>query len=345
MGNTKDTWMQAAATSAQGALGIGIQRIGAKYDRKQQLKTQEAMMGLQMKGEREMMAEQQRLALEMWEKTGVGGQMEQLKKAGLNPGLIYGMGGAGGATTGPGGSPAVSGGQAPYVDTTGMGIQLGIAAAQMGLIKAQTEKTKAEATKIEGVDTTKGAAEIENLAALTKNEQLKGTLMGIQARIDEARAKVAEGTVEELIFTATAIMTKTQEEAQQGKVKTFVDQATANTIVDTVKMQLATLIVQKGLMEAQTTTEKGKPAVQTAEIDLLYEQAQGIVRQGVQKWRSMEMEGREMGIKEEQELREELKASGLSNEYVDKVVDFIILRKVLGGDSGHKPVTGFGPKK
>ena len=45
-------WIQAGAQAAGSSTALGMQRLGANYDRKQQLKTQEAMMGLQMKYDR-----------------------------------------------------------------------------------------------------------------------------------------------------------------------------------------------------------------------------------------------------------------------------------------------------
>lgn len=329
MPTTKETWMQAAASSAQGALGIGIQRLGARYDRKQQLKTQEKMMGLQMRGEREMMDYQQKLAMQMWENTGPQGQMEQLKAAGLNPGLIYGMGGAGGQTTGPGGSPSVQGGSAPYVDTTGMGMQLGMAAAQMGLIKAQTEKTKVEADKIGGVDTQKTTGEIAKIAQETQNEIAKGQLMAIQTRIDTVKAKITEATEQEAIGIAVAELGKLQEEVMQMEVKTHIDRATRNNVIDTVKEELAGVILRNGLTKAQTTTEKGKPAIQAAELEIMAEQATDIVRKGLQRWRELELSGKQAGINEQKELREEMTTIGVPEKVVDDVINGIIMKKVL----------------
>ena len=51
------------------------------------------------------------LAYEQWKRTGVGGQVKELKKAGLNVGLMYGGGGGGGGTAQVS-TPVVSG--APY---------------------------------------------------------------------------------------------------------------------------------------------------------------------------------------------------------------------------------------
>lgn len=116
--------------------------------------------------------------LEMWKATNYGAQMQQLKAAGLNPGLIYGMGGAGGATTGQaagnvtGGHAPVGGGEA--VAMAGMGINAGLMRAQKENIEANTEKTKAETAKASGPETEKIRTETAGIAL--SNEFLKQTL-------------------------------------------------------------------------------------------------------------------------------------------------------------------------
>lgn len=128
--------------------------LGA-IERKAQLKQQQKLQNMQIAGQKEMGKFNQEQQLEMWHKTNYGPQMEELRKAGLNPGLIYGMSGGGGVTasSNPG---SVSGGSADgKTPAAGMGMALGQAAlmaAQVDLIKAQTEKTKAD-TGLTGVNT------------------------------------------------------------------------------------------------------------------------------------------------------------------------------------------------
>ena len=55
----------------------------------------------QLRGQRKALEQQNAAALDMWNKTNYEAQMAHLKNAGLNPGLIYGMKGGGGVTTGP----------------------------------------------------------------------------------------------------------------------------------------------------------------------------------------------------------------------------------------------------
>lgn len=88
--------------------------------------------------------------LEMWERTGPQGQMEQLKLAGLNPALIYGMGGAGGQTANID-TGSASGGSTP---AEGRGAFDIASIAQLQLLQAQKENIEAD-TKNKEMDTTK----------------------------------------------------------------------------------------------------------------------------------------------------------------------------------------------
>ena len=83
------------------------------------------------------MEEQRKIQMQMWKDTNYAAQVEEMKKAGLSIGLMYGKGGAGGATTGAG-ATGVSAPTAP----SGMGMiggsQLAAQIANIELTKAQT---------------------------------------------------------------------------------------------------------------------------------------------------------------------------------------------------------------
>ena len=116
---------------ATAALGIGTQMVSG-------LGNQifgEMNQARELRGQRKALAQQNEEAMDIWEKTNYKAQMEQLKKAGLNPGLIYGMGGAGGTL---GGSSATAQGAA---GTGGMDIA---GAAQIALLNAQRENIEAD---------------------------------------------------------------------------------------------------------------------------------------------------------------------------------------------------------
>lgn len=139
-----NTWMQAAAGSASGAVALGLQRIGVGYDNRQQLKQQKRLSELQIENESKLMDIQNQKQYEQWVKTGPVGQKEQYKAAGLNPALMYGIGGGGGQSMGAG-IPSVTTATAENPKTSqgaaqavGMGLQGALLMAQIENIKADT---------------------------------------------------------------------------------------------------------------------------------------------------------------------------------------------------------------
>lgn len=135
-------WLQAGTQAAQGAVGMGVQRLGVNYDHRKQREQQQKLMDMQIEGEARLMDIQSQKQLEMWEKTGYGAQKDQMKRAGINPALLYGMSGGGGQTVG-GSMPGVGGGQASDPNTRGMGIsrmELG----NLALLQAQKENIEAD---------------------------------------------------------------------------------------------------------------------------------------------------------------------------------------------------------
>lgn len=135
---------QVAGQAATGAVALGLQRIGANYDRRQQMKSAQQMQALQIAGEKEMMDYQQGIQMENWNNTSYEAQKEHMKNAGLNPALMYGMGGGGGQSMGTAnasvaGQPAID----PKTrEAQGMGI---LTSAQLDLMKAQAENLRADA--------------------------------------------------------------------------------------------------------------------------------------------------------------------------------------------------------
>jgi len=128
------------------ALGMGL----GKFNDHRQYQMQEKLQGLQIKGQKELASNAHELQLDSWNKTNYGAQMEHLKKAGLNPALLYGMGGTGGATMGGVAGGAVSGGEAPKGGgEMGMGMQMALMNAQKENIEADTANKKAAAENTE----------------------------------------------------------------------------------------------------------------------------------------------------------------------------------------------------
>lgn len=133
--------MQAAGAAIG---GIGGQIFGAMNDRRQ-LKQQKALTAMQMNADKEMTAYNKDVQLQMWRDTSYGPQKEQMEKAGINPALMYGMGGGGGQTanisSGNVGGGRASGNTGENVAMAGMGM---MGAAQLRLMKEQADNLNAD---------------------------------------------------------------------------------------------------------------------------------------------------------------------------------------------------------
>jgi len=169
----RDNW----STQGLAALDFGT---GAVYDQLtmwQQNQAQENFMELEQQNNMELMnqAQQnqyalnvqgQQLQMDMWNQTNYGAQMEHMRKAGLNPALMYGKGAGQGGTTG-----SQTGGQAAK-GNAGLGqaarSQGGkMELAQANLMEAQANDLQSQTNKRDGIDTLEAEARETGLRAST----------------------------------------------------------------------------------------------------------------------------------------------------------------------------------
>jgi len=203
-----------------GALGLFGKLFGKKEPSKKELMKQaweyeKEGMALQYQyGQQAADAEYQR-NLNMWKATSYGAQAEEMEKAGLSKGLMYGNGGGQAASTAGGDGMQPSGPRMNPVEAAlqqqAMGLQLKQIEAQNKLANAETAKTLAEANKIAGVD--------------TKGQELSNKWQEIENRIQLSKENIAESNVTEAAANAkkaielwkqealnTTYLDKTQEE-------------------------------------------------------------------------------------------------------------------------------------
>lgn len=169
-----------------GLASAGIGMITAGANDKRQLEQQDKLSKMQIGYNKEMTDYQNQKQLEMWHATNYGAQKEEMKKAGLSPGLMYGLGGGGGATTGGGAASNSGGGNAPSGGMEIMNmLQMRNMEAQRKLLEAQTENVKTDTIKKGGVDTANIEAQTENTRRETENKILEGIVKkfaGYEAR-------------------------------------------------------------------------------------------------------------------------------------------------------------------
>lgn len=263
-----------APTITSAVLGMGL----SKYNDKRQLQMQQQLNNQALGMDKARMDYQNQKQLEMWKATNYKAQMDEIKKAGLNSALLYGMSGGGGATVG-GGMPSSSSGYAPVGGGEIMGLmQMRNQEAQIELMKAQAEKATAEANKTKGVDTKLGETQIESLTQGIENQKAVEELTKIQSRLSNLELNLKEDsytdTLENIRYTAYKI----EEEFRNIRYERILS---GETLATKIKIAEADLI-NKGLEGELMRTNKNLGEAKIKEISASISQ----------KWKALSIEDR-----------------------------------------------------
>ena len=195
----------------------------------------------ELRGQKKALEQQNAAAMDIWEKTNYKAQMGQLEKAGLNPGLIYGMGGGGGGTVG--GSSATAQGQQGNM-------ALGIDAAQIALLNAQRKNIEADtANKLAG----KGKTEAETPGAAARS-----TMDAQEADSRKGWTKVMSETYGSEMEARQAIAKTTYDLWVDGKLKEGAEAEIAAKLKANAKTDEEIKAVQLGMEKMKVDIQSGK---------------------------------------------------------------------------------------
>ena len=155
------------------------------------------IMALQNQYQQQAAAQSQQYAKEYWDYTNTENQVQHLKNAGLNIGLMYGQSGAGGM--GASGGAHQSAPEQPQGNPVGMALQVQqieqqrrMNDAQIALTEAQASKAKEEAKKIGGVDTQEALKRIEESRFTDRVEFKRGKYKEALTSLSEAEKEATE---------------------------------------------------------------------------------------------------------------------------------------------------------
>lgn len=253
-----------ANTATGGILGLALE----DHNDRRQLEQAAKLQDMQIQGQKDMTRYNMQQQYDMWLKTNYGPQVEQMKKAGLNPALMYGKGGPGGTTGSAAGS--VQGQSAPaggreVMELTQMGLQKAMMEAQIKLAEAQAKKTDVEATKIGGVDT-------KNVEADTQNKIL-------QQVINNYAGKEAKDTYERIMAPNRAIQAETYEKemaARQGIAGTIYELWIDGKLAEKSLNEIEQIALQNAKTRAEVNNIK-------KQLDILEENLKGQKLENVMK--------------------------------------------------------------
>lgn len=184
-----DLGMTMAGNAAGAVLGMALQKGQDRRQREQAKKMQE----MQIAGSKELTDYNAAKQLQMWKDTSYGAQKEQMMKAGINPALMYGMGGGGGqsnsvatGSVSSGGGPSTGG---EIQSMMGMGM---MSAAQIALLRAQKENIEADTkNKLTDAGYT-GGAKTDNTKADTVLKGSQKDKTDLEAESQELDNKIKE---------------------------------------------------------------------------------------------------------------------------------------------------------
>lgn len=137
-----------------GMMGAGalIQNEFNKATENRQWEREKKLLGMQMQNQQQLNKQGFDMQFDMWNKTNFAEQMKQMKKAGLNPNMIYGMKGGGGVTTGSqtgGSAPKGNAPQAQGMDIRSM-LEAGMMKSLIAVNEATAKKLNAETENTAG---------------------------------------------------------------------------------------------------------------------------------------------------------------------------------------------------
>lgn len=200
-----------------------------------------------------MMDKAQQQQYEMWKKTNYKNQVAEMKAAGLNPALMYKGSGAGGMLGSASPSPRSAPNASSIYGTPqmmGIGMEMENKLAQNELLKAQTEKTKAEANKIAGVDT-----ELANAGV----DKSKAEKIGVD--LDN---KFKEGNYNTAIDTAKQMLDKLKIDTKEAVAQNKITEATSDNQIKLAEQNVAESIARQWMISSNiSVNDEQKKKIQT----------------------------------------------------------------------------------
>lgn len=332
-------WDDAAGVALNTGLGLLLEG----HNDQRQIRQQQKLTDMQIAAQKNLSNYSYDKQFEMWLKTGPKGQMEQYKAAGLNPALMYGMGGGGGVTTGGAASTSVGSGQAPGGGGEIMGLMLG--RAQLGLIQAQAEKTKAEADNIRGPQTDLQNTQIASLTQGINNQKAVEELTRVETQLKQLDVSFQGQTYEDRAESIEYTARKLAAETRSALAIAGVDEGTVQSKIRLLQTEVIGAQLRNGLTAAQTSAtkqsveeSKSRIEVNKSVINLQTAEITQIAHSIAQKWQELDLQSKGQTIENKKVGIEAFKAS-LQDKMNQFIMDHPSLMQQLGGglkEGGHK---------
>lgn len=256
---------------ASGLLAIGLKAadlVANQLIANQQYERQKELMDVQLKNQSVLNQQGQKLALDTWEKTNYPAQVAMMKKAGLNPALMYGSAGSGGTThAGSGGSAAGGNASQAYPMEISSLMSMRATEANIKLMEAEANKTNKEANVIGTTGVEEAYARIKNLGAMAGNAEADTALKNAETAFKKIQTEYMEKSMDESI---NAIVLNNKELANRiriGAAQANISEATVNESITqlrltTVKQGLEIALLKEGILKTQSEIDLNRAQIE-----------------------------------------------------------------------------------
>lgn len=275
-----------AGNVANTAIGAIFGQAFAGYNDRRQIRQQQKLTDMQLQADQRMGDFNRMQQMKMWEDTNYKAQMDQLEKAGLNPAMIYGMGGGGGSTaqSSPGqvhGANAPSGGGEMTQMAQTM-TQMGLMRAQIENINADTEQKKAE-TANKPLQGQQIQMQTESLAQGIENLKVQEKLTRVDTELRQVQASVARQTIMDQMQAIENEAIKGKEIIKQLQLDNQLSEAQMEDKINILKTNAVGALIENALRTEQITKTK--------------EEVRQISNKILQEWTSLDIQAQDMLIK------------------------------------------------
>jgi hypothetical protein len=267
-----------------GAVAGGAMAIGQQIAQDEQQKRTKDLMNTQVNNQEALMRDNMNMQEQYWHDTNYSAQVDEAKKAGLNPALLYAKGGGGGSTM-PGG-PSAGMGIAPQAENKAQQLQT---AGQAAEIAADVRLKNAQADNL-SAQTPQQAdlmnAQIASINQGVNNQKAQEILTDLQAQTQRITNTVASGTIDDQIAQMQAASSKMQQDAQIATRNNYIDQNTMDDRMKTIQ----------GIMIGQFI----KNNLDKSEIGVNNQQINESINRIAQQWKSLNINQQNANTQESQ---------------------------------------------
>lgn len=265
---------KAAINAGSGILGAAFGLATAGINDRRQIRQQDKLNEQAYDINNRMAEANYERQMRLWEDTNYQAQTEQMRKAGVNPGLLYGMSGGGGSTAAANAGTGVAAGQAPHGGGEIMGmmsqtLQMRMMEAQIKVMESQANKNNTDAAYTGGAQTDLTRTSIEGIKQTITSQQVQNELTKVQTNIAKLEEQYKSGTLENMIAQVANQTSIVAHEMKSARAKGDIDAATEETVIKAINQDYLNAIMQNKQMQQAITESAARVHKTNQEIETI----------------------------------------------------------------------------